>query len=86
MKYLGEKFSPKKVKKWINSHDDKYDTPLHYAARNCDTEMMKELYKLKVKPDEKGNNQMTPLHNAARYGKVRTSSDTNKVNFLLRNW
>ena len=66
LKQIGNEYNPKKIKKWINSRDDQYDTPLHYAARNCDKEMMEALFHLKAKPDEKGNNQMTPLHNAAR--------------------
>ena len=66
LKHIGDQYNPKKIKKWINSRDDQYDTPLHYAARNCDKEMMEALFDLKAKPDEKGNNQMTPLHNAAR--------------------
>ena len=70
LKYLENQYSPKKIKKWINSRDDQYDTPLHYAARNCDKEMMKALFDLKAKHDEKGNNQMTPLHNAARLGET----------------
>ena len=80
-----------------------YDTPLHYAARNCDTEMIQVLLDLKAKfvkvlvfvnvslmpalfvllllsrntqnvnfcrVDERGQNKMTPLHYAARYGKI----------------
>jgi len=39
---------------------------MHYAARNCDTEMMDVLIDLKAKVDEKGQNKMTPLHYAAR--------------------
>ena len=66
LKHIGDQYNTKKIKKWINSRDDQYDTPLHYAARNCDKEMMEALFHLKAKPDEKGNNQMTPLHNAAR--------------------
>ena len=66
LKQIGNQYNLKKIKKLINSRDDQYDTPLHYAARNCDKEMMETLFELKAKADEKGNNQMTPLHNAAR--------------------
>ena len=66
LKNLEKQYSLKNIKKWINSRDDQYDTPLHYAARNCDKEMMEALFDLKARHDEKGNNQMTPLHNAAR--------------------
>ena len=70
LRYVENQYSPKKIKKWINSRDDQYDTPLHYAARNCDKEMMEALFDLKAKHDEKGKNQMTPLHNAARLGET----------------
>lgn len=66
LKNIGTHYNQKKVKKWINSRDDQYDTPTHYAARNCDKSMMEVLFSLRASPDEKGFNQMTPLHNAAR--------------------
>ena len=46
LKHIGDQYNPKKIKKWINSRDDQYDTPLHYAARNCDKEMMEALFNL----------------------------------------
>lgn len=64
-------FSEKKFKKCIASHDDKYNTPFHYAAKNCHREMLEHLVdKWKIDLNELGHNKMTALHFAARYGKL----------------
>ena len=51
------------------SHDDQYNTPFHYAAMNCHNEMLGYLLEtFKVRIDELGQNRMSALHFAARYG------------------
>ena len=72
-------FSEKKFRKWISSHDDKYNTPFHYAAKHCHKEMLEHLVEnWKLDINELGHNKMTALHFAARYGKL-----SEEVNFKI---
>ena len=68
---LQNNFGEKKMKKWLSSRDEKFNNPFHYAAMNCDRNMMEWLLtNIKLKVEEKGQNQMVALHFAARYGKL----------------
>ena len=67
---LQENYGEKKMKKWLTSRDEKFNTPLHYASMNTDLPMMEWLLtNIKLKVEEKGQHQMVALHFAARYGK-----------------
>ena len=66
--YLGT-WKHRNFRKYLLSHDDQYNTPFHYAAMNCHNEMLGYLLEtFKVKIDELGQNRMSALHFAARYG------------------
>ena len=68
---LQNNFGEKKMKKWLSSRDEKFNNPFHYAAMNCDRNMMEWLLSsIKLKAEERGQNQMVALHFAARYGKL----------------
>jgi len=78
---LHEKFDKgtesKKFKKCISNRDDENNTPFHYAAMNCHQDTLEYLLEdLKVNVDELGQNQMSALHLAARYGD-EDNSDNN---------
>ncbi|QOD37980.1 ankyrin repeat domain-containing protein [Candidatus Wolbachia massiliensis] len=51
-----------------NNKDNEGRTPLHYAAKQGYTEIVKILIDKKANIDEKTNNGLTPLHYAAKYG------------------
>ena len=80
LKNLQKNFGEKKMKKWLSSRDEKYNNPFHYAAMNCDVSMMDWLLtKIRLKAEEKGQNQMVALHFAARYGKLPKPIKPNEV-------
>ena len=62
----------------INELDEKLLTPLHYAARYSNVEMMKFLIGLGADLNRRGDDDMTPLHYAARYSK-KTSNHALKA-------
>ncbi|XP_023331663.1 transient receptor potential cation channel subfamily A member 1 homolog isoform X2 [Eurytemora carolleeae] len=72
-----------KVKHLVNSKDDVGNTPLHYAARNSDFEMVKTLISLKSDPETTGQNKMTPAHFAARYGKIDDEEETEDMSGVV---
>ena len=77
---LQSNFGEKKMKKWLNSRDEKYNNVFHYAAMNCDLKMMEWLQtNNRLKVEEKGQNQMVALHFAARYGKLPKPMKPNEV-------
>ena len=60
---LQNNFGEKKMKKWLSSRDEKFNNPFHYAAMNCDRSMMEWLLtSIKLKAEERGQNQMVALH------------------------
>ena len=80
LRNLQKNFGEKKMKKWLSSRDEKYNNPFHYAAMNCDVSMMDWLLtKIRLKAEEKGQNQMVALHFAARYGKLPKPIKPNEV-------
>ena len=80
LRNLQKNFGEKKIKKWLSSRDEKYNNPFHYAAMNCDVSMMDWLLtKIRLKAEEKGQNQMVALHFAARYGKLPKPIKPNEV-------
>ena len=60
-----EKFLPKHPHS-INELDEKKLTPLHYAARSSNIEVMKILFEHGANASKLGDDDMTPLHYAAR--------------------
>ncbi len=52
--------------KHINDLDEKKLTPLHYAARHANLEVMKILVENGAHVNKLGDDNMTPLHYAAR--------------------
>ena len=77
---LQNNFGEKKMKKWLSSRDEKFNNPFHYAAMNCDRNMMEWLLtNIKLKAEERGQNQMVALHFAARYGKLPKPLKPNEV-------
>ena len=50
----------------INELDEKKLTPLHYAARYSNIEVMKILFEHGALANKLGDDDMTPLHYAAR--------------------
>ena len=50
----------------INELDEKKLTPLHYAARSSNIEVMKILFEHGANANKLGDDDMTPLHYAAR--------------------
>ena len=80
LRNLQKNFGEKKMKKWLSSRDEKYNNPFHYAAMNCDVSMMDWLLtKIRLKAEERGQNQMVALHFAARYGKLPKPIKPNEV-------
>ena len=80
LKNLQNNFGEKKMKKWLSSRDEKFNNPFHYAAMNCDLSMMDWLLiDIKLKAEERGQNQMVALHFAARYGKLPKPLKPNEV-------
>ena len=56
----------------FNELDDKKLSPLHYAARYCNSEMVEFIIERADESfdiNQKGDDDMTPLHYVARYGK-----------------
>ena len=54
----------------IDDLDEKKLSPLHYAARYSNIEILKLLIKHGANPNQAGDDDMTPLHYSARYGRV----------------
>ena len=54
----------------IDDLDEKKLSPLHYAARYSNIEILKLLIKYGANPNQAGDDDMTPLHYSARYGRV----------------
>ena len=80
LRNLQKNFGEKKMKKWLSSRDEKYNNPFHYAAMNCDVSMMDWLLtKIRLKAEERGQNQMVALHFAARYGNLPKPIKPNEV-------
>ena len=60
---LQKNFGERKMRKWLSSRDEKYNNPFHYASMNCDLEMMEWLLtNMRLKAEERGQNQMVALH------------------------
>ena len=53
--------------KFLNELDEKKLSPLHYAARHSNIEVMKVLVENGANINRQGDDKMTPLHYAARY-------------------
>ena len=53
--------------KFINKLDEKKLSPLHYAARHSNIEVMKLLVENGADINKLGDDNMTPLHYTARY-------------------
>ena len=52
--------------KHIDDLDDKKLSPLHYAARYSNIEILKTLIHYGANPNRAGDDEMTPLHYSAR--------------------
>lgn len=71
------------LRKHINDLDEKKLTPLHYAARNSNIDIMKVLSENGADVNKMGDDNMTPLHYAARYGRLIVPKERRKSSALL---
>lgn len=70
------------LRRHINDLDEKKLTPLHYAARNSNIEIMKILVENGADVNKMGDDNMTPLHYSARYGRLIEPKERRKSSML----
>ncbi len=67
------------ISRQISELDEKGLTPLHYAARHSNVEVMKLLVDNGADLDKPGADDMTPLHYVSRYGKLCIPREARKL-------